>query len=205
MANIFFDLDGTIVNSQYRLYNLFIELCPECKMSYNDYWKIKRGKITQKDLLKKYFNYSVEQCEIFHKIWMKRIEEEERLREDFLVTGIYKVLENLSEKYSLYVVTNRQSEERTHKELEALNIKHLFLDVMVTEQKKTKSQLIKERVDYSKQDFIIGDTGEDIKTAHDLGINSVAVTWGIMDEEILKQYKPDIIMREVSEIGSYFI
>ena len=205
MVNIFFDLDGTIVNSQYRLYNLFIELCPECKMSYNDYWKIKRGKITQKDLLKKYFNYSVVQCEIFHKIWMKRIEEEERLREDFLVTGIYKVLENLSEKYSLYVVTNRQSEERTHKELEALNIKHLFLDVMVTEQKKTKSQLIKERVDYSKQDFIIGDTGEDIKTAHDLGINSVAVTWGIMDEEILKQYKPDIIMREVSEIGSYFI
>lgn len=205
MVNIFFDLDGTIVNSQYRLYNLFIELCPECKMSYNDYWKIKRGKITQKDLLIKYFNYSVEQCEFFHKIWMKRIEEEERLREDFLVTGIYKVLENLSEKYSLYVVTNRQSEERTHKELEALNIKHLFLDVMVTEQKKTKSQLIKERVDYSKQDFIIGDTGEDIKAAHDLGINSVAVTWGIMDEEILKQYKPDIIMREVSEIGSYFI
>ena len=205
MVNIFFDLDGTIVNSQYRLYNLFIELCPECKMSYNDYWKIKRGKITQKDLLIKYFNYSVEQCEFFHKIWMKRIEEEERLREDFLVTGIYKVLENLSEKYSLYVVTNRQSEERTHKELEALNIKHLFLDVMVTEQKRTKSQLIKECVDYSKQDFIIGDTGEDIKAAHDLGINSVAVTWGIMDEEILKQYKPDIIMREVSEIGSYFI
>lgn len=205
MANIFFDLDGTIVNSQHRLYNLFMELCPECKMSYDEYWTIKRGRITQKDFLKKYFNYSVGQCEIFHKIWIERIEEEERLREDFLVKGFYEILESLSKKYSLFIVTNRQSEELTRKELESLNIKHLFSGIMVTEQKKTKSQLIKERIDYSKQDFIIGDTGEDIKTAKELGLQSVAVTWGILDEEILKQYEPDIIMREVCEIGSYFI
>ena len=205
MANIFFDLDGTLINSQQRLYNLFIELCPECKMSYEEYWKIKRGRISQKEFLEKYFHYPIERYKTFHKLWLERIEEAERLRQDFPEKGMFDVLKELSKKHLLYIVTNRQSEELTLKELNDLNIRHFFCGVLVTEQKKTKSQMIKENVKYSSKDFVIGDTGEDIKTAKELGLNSVAVTWGILSEDILKEYKPDKIVREVSEIGSYFV
>ena len=205
MDNVFFDLDGTLINSQHRLYNLFIELCPDCKMSYEQYWKIKRQRITQKEFLKKYFEYSDEQYEKFHKIWLDEVEKEERLNQDFLYDGISKVLKNLSKSHKLFIVTNRQSKELTVKETHDLGINEYFCDILVTEQKKTKIELIKENVEYTSQDVMIGDTGEDIKTAQALNINPVAVSWGILDEKILAGYNPKKILRRVDEIEGYFI
>ena len=59
MANLFFDFDGTIVDSKVRLYKLFCELCIDNKFSFNDYWELKRESLTQAEILKKYFNYSI--------------------------------------------------------------------------------------------------------------------------------------------------
>ena len=129
MVNIFFDLDGTLINSQQRLYNLFVELCPECKMTYEEYWEIKRQRINQKDFLKKYFNYSDEKCKEFHKLWLEKVEESERLDEDFLVDGVEDLLNKLSQKYRLYLVTNRQSKSLLIYELERLKIKNYFCDI----------------------------------------------------------------------------
>ena len=35
--NIFFDLDGTLLDSKERLYYLFQHLVPECKFSFEEY------------------------------------------------------------------------------------------------------------------------------------------------------------------------
>ncbi len=205
MVNIFFDLDGTLINSQQRLYNLFVELCPECKMTYEEYWEIKRQRINQKDFLKKYFNYSDEKCKEFHKLWLEKVEESERLDEDFLVDGVEDILNKLSQKYRLYLVTNRQSKSLLIYELERLKIKNYFCDILVTEQKRAKSKLIQGVVNCSPDDILIGDTGEDIKTAKELGIKSIAVSWGILDEKVLMEYLPDRIIGNANEIEHYFI
>lgn len=205
MVNIFFDLDGTLINSQQRLYNLFVELCPECKMSYDEYWEIKRQRINQKDFLKKYFNYSDEQCKEFHKLWLEKVEESERLDEDFLVDGVEDLLNKLSQKYRLYLVTNRQSKNLLIYELERLKIKNYFCDILVTEQKRAKLELIQGVVNCSPDDVLIGDTGEDIKTAKELGIKSIAVSWGILGEKVLMEYLPDLIIGNANEIEHYFI
>lgn len=205
MINIFFDLDGTIVNSQHRLYNLFVELCSKCKLSYDEYWQIKKQKINQRELLKKYFNYSDKQCESFHKLWIEKVEEPERLRQDFLFDGMREVLFKLSKKYNLYVVTNRQSKELTLKQLETLDIKKYFKDILVTQQKSNKDELIRKNIKIFKDSTFIGDTEEDIKCAKILNIKSIAVTWGFLNENILKKYLPDIIINEVRELENYFI
>ena len=205
MGNIFFDLDGTLINSQHRLYNLFIELCPKCSFSYEKYWEIKRKRITQKEFLKKYFDFEDEEYLKFHKIWLDEVEKPQRLKQDFLYDGISKVLKNLSKSHKLYIVTNRQSKELTVKETHDLGINEYFCDILVTEQKKTKIELIKENVKYVPEDVMIGDTGEDIKTAKALNIKPVAVSWGILDEEILAGYNPEKILRRVDEIEGYFI
>ncbi len=205
MSNIFFDLDGTLINSEHRLYNLFVELCPNCNMTYEEYWKIKRQRYTQKNFLKKYFNFTDIECENFHKTYLLKVEEEKRLEEDFLKEGVIEVLQKLYKKYDLYVVTNRQSKELTLKELEKFNIKQYFKDILVTEQKITKVDLIKKNVQISHIDVMIGDTGEDIKCAKALGIKSIAISWGVLNKEILKEYSPNGIIDEVMELENHII
>lgn len=203
MTNIFFDLDGTIINSQKRIYNLFCELCTKNHFSYNEYWQIKRNRINQKDFLKKYFNYSDEKAAEFKKIWLNKIEEEKRLKTDVILEGMEELLKKLSLKYDLYIVTNRQSKKITKKQIENLNINKFFKKIFVTEQKKIKKDIID--IPLNINDIFIGDTGEDIQTAKELGIKSIAISWGILNKEILEEYAPDVICEEVSELENYLL
>ncbi|OPZ76919.1 MAG: Pyrophosphatase PpaX [Alphaproteobacteria bacterium ADurb.Bin438] len=198
IKNIFFDFDGTLVNSQLRLYNLFKELT-NCSMTYDEYWKIKRQRINQKDFLKRYFNYSDEMIADFKKNWLLKIEEPHRFKDDFLVDGMREVLEKLSKDNNLYLVTHRQSQELTLKEAEDLGISKYFKKIMASEQKITKVQMIENNVKVSKEDILIGDTGEDIKDAKKLGIKSIAVAWGILNYEVLKEYNPDFIAKGIED------
>lgn len=199
MHNIFFDFDGTLVNSQIRLYNLFCVLCPENKFSYQEYWDIKRNHITQNEFLKNYYHYDDEKIEIFRKKWFEMVEDESRMCEDLLVDGIFDIIKKLSPKYNLYLITHRQNEDFVSRQLKTFNIERFFKKILVTKQKIRKLDLIKQHVVVSKNDFIIGDTGEDIKTAQELKIKSIAVTWGVMNKEFLKKYKPDFIVDNVDD------
>ena len=50
-----FDLDGTLIDSSERMYMLFCELVPECKLSKNEYWDYKRDKVNHKVLLERLY------------------------------------------------------------------------------------------------------------------------------------------------------
>lgn len=200
--NIFFDFDGTILNSQKRMYRLFCELCPETCFSYEEYWEIKRNRINQNDFLKKYFNYTDEQISLFKNNWMEKIEEESRLLEDKPIENISDVFMNLAKDNKLYIVTNRQSKYLAIKQIKDLSLFDFFEDILVTEQKKTKADLIKEKVAVKADDIFIGDTGEDILTAKELGIKSIAVSYGFLNKDILAEYKPDFVIDEVKDFDN---
>lgn len=202
MANIFFDYDGTLINSQKRMYTLFCELCPENKFTYEQYWVIKQRKINQKEFLKKYFDYTDKQIAEFKKKWMVKIEEKRRLLEDKPVDGVDNLIKNLSKKHKLYIVTNRQSKDFTIQQIKIFGWFNFFDKILVTEQKKTKVELIKENVSVSEEDVFIGDTGEDILTAKELKIKSIAVTYGILNKEAIEYYKPDLIIEEVKDFDN---
>ena len=42
---IFFDLDGTLINSKMRLYSLFQELVSASNLSFDEYWNLKKKKL----------------------------------------------------------------------------------------------------------------------------------------------------------------
>ena len=54
---IFFDLDGTLINSKIRLYSLFQELVPVSNFSFDEYWDFKQNKINHATILRKKFNF----------------------------------------------------------------------------------------------------------------------------------------------------
>lgn len=205
MANIFFDLDGTLINSQHRLYNLFVELCPECRLTYDEYWKIKREGITQKDLLSQYYNYSLADCSRFKNLWLEKIEEPFRLAQDFLVDGIKDVLGAVKSKHFLYIITNRQSKKLAVDEVRNLGIIDFFENILVTEQKMSKVELMKKAVSISTTDVLVGDAVEDISYARRLGIKSCVVSWGISSYESLVNHSPKIVVGNTKELTNFLI
>lgn len=50
--------------------------------------------------------------------------------------------------------------------------------------------------------WMIGDETRDIQAAKRAGVNSIAVTWGLQDESILKTYKPTHTVHTMTELGA---
>lgn len=199
--NIIFDLDGTLLNSLPRLYELFCRLNPKNNFSYDEYWQLKRQKINQEKMLMQYFNYSLDEAKIFHKKWLEGVENKELLELDKPYEKAGELLKKLAKNHDIYIATARQNEDLALKQIEKFGWIGDIKKLLVTQQIKTKEQIIKENIDnITSQDVIIGDTGEDIITGKNLGIKTIAVISGFLSKDSLNFYKPDAIEEGVKSI-----
>ena len=199
--NIFFDLDGTLIDSRSRLYELFQHLIPQSKFTFDEYWTLKRNKITHEMILKKYFHFQISDLQLFEKKWMQLIETDEWIRRDQPFEGVTYFLMKLKENnFSLYLTTARQHKITAIRQLESFGWKYIFNHVLVTEQKTEKINLIKPFISADIHDWMIGDTGNDIVTGKLLGLRTVAVLSGFQSEEILTAYQPDLIIHNVTDL-----
>lgn len=197
---IFFDLDGTLIDSSQRMYTLFCKLNTNCKMCYNEYWNIKKQGISQKQMLMSYFNYSENKCEEFHNNWMNNIENDDLLLLDKLFVNTIKILIKLIDNNDLFVATARQKKDSTIKELENLKIAKFFKSILITEQTISKDKIIRNNIlDIDKNDVIIGDTIEDIDTGVKLGIRKFGISTGMLSYNKLLSYNPDKVYSNLSE------
>lgn len=199
--NLFLDFDGTIIDSRQRQYQLFCDLVPESQFSFDQYWVIKRKKISQSNMLKKYFGYDSTEIASIHEIWMREIEDPVRLALDRPFDGIDAFLNEASKCFTLYLVTARQTPDFVIKQIDKFGWSRLFSQILVTEQSCSKSELIDEKVDYSASDIIIGDTGEDIITGKSLGLGTIAVTYGTLGCDVLKGYSPDYLVESAYKLN----
>ncbi|MDO4764143.1 MAG: HAD hydrolase-like protein [Flavobacteriaceae bacterium] len=197
--NIVFDLDGTLSCCKKRIYNLFDYLVKDSEISYESYWTLKFANLTNQEILKRYFRYSQQQTDTFTKEWMNLIESPLFIAYDSLFDDVEGFLKSITKKANLYVCTARQSKNGTLEQLGSFGILPFFKGVLVTEQKKTKTELIVENIkDISSIDWIIGDTGHDIETGKKLGINTCAVLSGIMNQYNIEHYKPTKVVNKVT-------
>ncbi len=199
--NIFLDLDGTLSDPRKRLYELFKELISEAKFTFEEYWDIKRKRMNQDTLLRTYFNFNDERIKDFKKNWLLKVEEELRVDLDEPFENVSTLLASLSATNDLYIVTARQKAELALKQVRKFGWEPFFKAVLVTEQSKTKAELIRSRCKTSPKDILIGDTGEDIETAKELGLISVAVSSGFLSGEVLATYKPDYLLTSILELN----
>jgi phosphoglycolate phosphatase len=197
--NLFFDLDGTLIDSRLRLYLLFQYLVKCSELDFDQYWELKRNKINHKKILTSKFNYSDEEYIDFENKWMAEIELKKWLDLDVSFDGVYGLLARLSENNSIYVVTARHNSENTLKQLKSFKWKTFIKSILITEQKHSKIDLIKNNVIVKSEDWFIGDTGKDIETGKVLGINTAAVLSGFLNKNCLIEYNPDIIIENVTK------
>lgn len=194
---IIFDLDGTLIDSRERLYRLFQELVPESKLSFDDYWQLKRNKIGHEQILGEKFFYSPEKIEAFKKTWMDQIELPQWLKLDKPFEGVTEYLKQLKNKYDLYLITSRQFEDKALQQASELGWDGIFTKIFVTGQKQNKIDLIKGSIQTGNEDWFIGDTGHDILNGKTLNMRTAAVLSGFLNEKILLEYKPDLIIDNV--------
>ncbi|RYZ77825.1 MAG: HAD family hydrolase [Proteobacteria bacterium] len=198
--NFFLDFDGTLIDPRDRLYKLFMELVPEASFSFEDYWKIKNSRVIQSDLLTKWFQYGADDIAKFKTCWMNKVEERARLDLDRPFEGVSRILGELSNKHGLFLVTARQKPEFVAWQLEKFGWSKFFKRILVTEQRSSKAELIRSLQTFSGDDVLVGDTGEDVQTAHELNLISVAVGSGFLSKEILQSYKPNFLLNSISEL-----
>ena len=184
--NVFLDFDGTLIDSRLRLYKLFQDLVPKSNLNYRKYWELKRNKINHKEILTSIFNYSEREFSQFEEIWMNKIEQEEYLDLDKPFVNTTNFLIEFANSHNLYLVTARQSESNVINQIFKFGWQKIFTKVLVSSKKKEKHTLIRNNVSFKSEDWIIGDTGEDIKTGKLLEINTAAVLSGVLNKEQIK-------------------
>lgn len=200
---VIFDLDGTLIDVSERMYRLFQALVPQSLLSKNEYWELKRDKISHEILLNKYFPEI--SFEYFNSKWMKAIETEEYILMDKNYSDTIDVLRRLSNKFNLYLLTSRQLKCELQRELEKLMLKKYFTDILVTERKYSKKELltqyIKKDVNFLKDvKYFIGDVGEDIMLGNSFDLTTVAITHGFMNRPRLEEYQPKYIIDSLTEL-----
>lgn len=194
VVNLIFDLDGTLIDSRQRLYRLFQQLVPSSKLTFESYWTLKRGKVSNENILTKEFGFDAVAVECFVFDWMASIETPELLAFDTNFPGMHEALHRLSKQARLHVCTARQHRQSAVDQIDRLGLLPFFESIMVTEQSKSKEELIASVSGLGSQDWIIGDTGKDIKVGQELGIKSCAVLSGFLSEKSLRPYGPDLIL-----------
>lgn len=198
--SIYFDLDGTLVDASERLYKLFQYLVPSSNYTKEEYWKLKRNKISHFEILKRHFNYTEYEFGIFKKSWMDSIEMQDWLSFDVPFSGVTNFLHNLRPHHSLFIVTARQSEENTLSQINEYGWSDLITDVLVTKLKYQKYELIKIKKPKVYTDWLVGDTGSDIQSGKELQLKTAAVLTGFLNREKLLSYNPDIIVNSVVDL-----
>lgn len=197
--NIIFDLDGTLIDSSERMYCLFQELVPESEFTKEQYWDLKRDKINHRMILKRYFPEY--QFDDFNKKWLNFIERDNYLEMDCNYPDTREVLQYLSHKGRIVLLTARQSKEGLYRELERLDLVSFFSHILVTEHKQSKIELIKAvNLGIEEDDYFISDMGNDILEGNTLGYKTVGISHGFMNKEKLMEYNPDYLIDELSEL-----
>lgn len=199
---IFFDFDGTLIDSRKRLYELFRELRPDCALTFDEYWKIKRSRVDQKTLLKRLFACEDAEISEFARRWRERVEDDDLLALDRPFPLAEALLKRIrSAQGLLFLVTARQHPEKVERQLERWGWRNLFEGVFVTRQTRSKATLVEEKIGTTDEgDVFVGDTGEDILAGKKLGMKTIAVASGFLSGEILREYSPNLLVNSVGEI-----
>lgn len=199
---LFFDLDGTLIDSKLRLFNLFKYLVPNSELNFEEYWELKKQKKSHKNILTSLYDYSEKNLITFEQKWMPLIEDKAYLKLDEPFTGVTEYLQQLNkDNLSIYIVTARQNKDIALKQINSFGWGDLIKAVLVTEQKDNKENLIVPFLEIDKTNWIIGDTDSDIKVGKKLGISTVAVLTGFQGLEILKSSNPDFLLNSVLEFA----
>lgn len=198
---VIFDFDGTLADVSTLLRELYAELAKERgwpELTDTAYKKLRKGSIQQAIRW-----VGIRPWQIPGLLREGRNLFRGRSDEVELFYGIPKLVHNLSKQdLELYVLSSN-SPSTIKKVLRSHGIgdkMHILKRPSLFGKDKSINKLV-ENEHYDKQYvWMIGDEVRDIDGANKAGVNSIAVTWGLQDESILKKANPTAIAKKPADI-----
>lgn len=204
LKNIYFDLDGPILDVSSRYFfvhkNICRELCIPMRLNIKEYWAKKRTKIPLCQILNLSDKNGI--LNKYKKKWLKWIEDTEALKLDKVFSYVKEVLFELKNRYNLTLVTLRRNPQNALNEVKKLGLDKYFKDIHVVIPNNKYPHILKYKKIISSGNFdnnsiLVGDTEVDILAARKLGIKSVAVLSGIRNKKTIFETKPDYIIHDI--------
>lgn len=197
---LIFDLDGTLIDARLRLHRLFTHLVPEAGLDFDAYWALKRDKQGHAAILAQRLGWGADAVAAFEQAWLARIEAPSWLALDAVLPGIPEALARLGLEAELWLCTARQLHAPVLAQLQRFGLQRHFQQVLVTGAQESKQALIRRSAgSLAAGDWLIGDTGHDVRTAQALGIRSCAVRSGFLSGDRLLAYAPDLLLDSVAD------
>lgn len=201
--NIFFDLDGTILNVSERYYFVH-SLCAgsagRSPLARKRYLELRQEGWDEKRIA----NQAGFDPDAHMECWNRAIESQEALQRDFLVEGIPHCLEKLVTDHTLFLVTLRRKPENLEGQLEKYDLKRYFSKIITGsptgDPSKFKAGLI--RSSGAACDVIVGDTEVDVRVAKILNARCLMVAYGLRGKKFLAKAGAQVFVSSPSEIVS---
>src|SRR3989344_5707691 len=194
--NMFFDLDGTLLDISAKCYQAHkhaASLTGVSSLPFNKYWSAKRNRIPERQLI----DFSDEDSfQKYETLRIGSLEDVNFLKYDAPFPWVRQLLRNLK-KNNLFLVTARRNPKLVVDQLKDHKLDIFFNKIIVTsggEPVESKVRLIK-KVGVESGDLIIGDTEADILVARELELTSIAVYSGIRTKKFLKRNNPDFLVK----------
>lgn len=205
--NIIFDFDGVIINSHdiqvKALTESFKAICGEGTPPYDDFFKLSgeglKNIFTQLGL-------PLEMIPIYQKI------SRENIGLIKIHEGMIELLEKLIESGRFCALCTGKDRSRTIEILKHFKIEHFFKivvcsdDVINPKPHPESLMLIIDDLNATLEDtVIVGDGINDMLSAKNADIKSIAVTWGDVPEKSLKDCKPDRICYSITQLKNILL
>ena len=206
ISAIFFDLDGTLVDSSIGIHNAFTHTFKELGVPSPDAKTIRSfmGPPLESSfaacLPKERISGAVQIYRSYYK--------EKGIHEAQLFPQIVELLQELSKNYPLYITTTKNT-PTAQDMTKNLGIYHFFDGIYGSSpEAPQKADVIRQALQAHQlapeQAIIIGDTKFDMLGAQETGIQKLAVTWGFGDKADLLNYHPDYIAHKPLQVLEYF-
>jgi len=204
--NIFFDLDGTILDISGKYYRIYFDFLTERgvrPMAKDNFWKIKKGK---KDI--QFLIHNQRLAEEFKDFFIRKVETAGYLKYDHPFSFAKAVLKVLKSRgFKLILVTLRRNKRELMQQLDKSGLKELF-DLLLVEKQDLKSgdnykSKIKAIRSYVKTgDILVGDTRADVQCGKKIGLKTFGVLSGLNNITNMKALKPDYVIRDIRSLLS---
>ena len=206
LSAIFFDLDGTLVDSSIGIHNGFTYTFEQLGVPSPDAKTI-RGFMGPPLETSFASCLPTEQIELAIQLY-RSYYKEKGVYEAQLFPQIKELLTELAQQYPLYITTTKNTPTAVHMTAN-FEIDHFFEGIYGSSpQAVHKADVIRQALQTHllapQQAIIIGDTKFDMLGAQETGIQKLAVTWGFGEQSDLLNYQPDYIAHKPSDVLAYF-
>jgi phosphoglycolate phosphatase len=213
-VNIFFDLDGTLIDSRERYYRVYSDLLKEMgykPLDWDQYWQYKRTIKSEKSILE--FSNAGAVFDEYYPERTRRMEQRNYLELDSVWTEIRPVLNYISKKHLCSLITLRMDPEALNWELHQLGFGDIFFLILQPNtgfetpiSSESKIRTMRENLTNDQiNGWIVGDTDVDILTGKEFGLSTAAVSYGMQDASLLQELKPDRLISTPKELAIWLM